>query len=175
MEEELRSLTITDNLTGLFNKRHFIASLQKEITRATRHATPLALLFCDIDRFKNYNDTYGHVEGDVCLSWLGTLIRQSVRQDIDTGYRYGGEEFTVILPNATLDDAAAVAERIRSSFAGHLFHPKLDGKEQKVRKTISIGIALHAPKQGCDAFIEAADEAMYRAKRSGGDRYGVAP
>ncbi len=171
MEEELRNLTITDNLTGLYNKRHFLSSLKKEMTRAERQGPPLALLFCDIDKFKSYNDTYGHVEGDVCLGRLGELIRQSVRQDVDTGYRYGGEEFTIILPNASIDDAIHVAERIRTSFAGHTFKPRLNGEEVSVNKKISIGIALYSKGISLDEFIEKADEAMYRAKRAGGDRY----
>jgi diguanylate cyclase (GGDEF)-like protein/PAS domain S-box-containing protein len=170
MEEELRRLTITDNLTGLFNKRHFMAKLEDETIRCVRQGTPLALLFLDIDKFKSFNDTYGHVEGDACLAALGRLIRSAIRDHVDAGFRYGGEEFTVLLPGTDAAQAAAVADRMRDDFRAIVFTPEVDGRRVEVTKTFSVGVASFAAGESLASFIERADDAMYRAKRAGGDR-----
>lgn len=170
MEDRLRRLTITDNLTGLYNKRHFTERLTDEMTRARRQNTPLSLLFADIDKFKSYNDTYGHIGGDVVLARLGWIIADSIRAHIDTAYRYGGEEFTVILPGAGTDEALVVAERIKSAFAAHAFRPVMNGAEIEVRKTVSIGLAtMDGNEEMIDGFIERADAFMYGAKKEGGN------
>lgn len=174
MEGKLRRLVITDKLTGLYNKRHFTERLTDEMARAARHNTPLSLLFADIDKFKSYNDTYGHVGGDLVLSRLGEIVRESVRAHVDTGYRYGGEEFTVILPGAGAGEALAVAERIKNSFAAHTFRPAVNGVEIDVRKTISIGLATIEGKEDMDTFIGRADTLMYGAKKEGGNKVRLA-
>jgi diguanylate cyclase (GGDEF)-like protein/PAS domain S-box-containing protein len=169
MEDKLRRLSITDKLTDLYNKRHFTERLTDEMARAVRQNTPLSLLFADIDKFKSYNDTYGHVGGDVVLARLGGIITESIRAHIDTAYRYGGEEFIVILPGAGTGEALAVAERIKNSFAAHVFRPAFNGVEIEVRKTISIGLATMEDKEGMDTFVGRADALMYMAKKEGGN------
>jgi diguanylate cyclase (GGDEF)-like protein/PAS domain S-box-containing protein len=170
MEGKLRRLVITDKLTGLYNKRHFTEKLADEMARAVRQETPLSLLFADIDKFKSYNDTYGHVGGDVVLARLGEIFSESIRAHVDTAYRYGGEEFTVILPGAGAEEALVVAERIRTTFAAHAFHPAVNGDETEVRKTISIGLATMDGKEEMDVFIARADALMYVAKKEGGNK-----
>ena len=174
MEERLRNLTITDNLTGLYNKRHFTERLTDEMARARRLNTPLSLLFADIDKFKSYNDTYGHIGGDVVLARFGGIITESIRAHIDTAYRYGGEEFTVILPGAGTDEALVVAERIKSSFAVQIFRPTVNGIEIEAGRTVSIGLAtMGGNEEEIDGFIERADAFMYVAKKEGGNRVAV--
>lgn len=168
MEERLRELTITDNLTQLYNKRHFIDRLADEMTRAQRVGAPLSLLFADIDKFKSFNDTYGHVEGDQLLAALGGIIRGSIRSHVDMGFRYGGEEFTVILPGAGTRQAVIVADRIRQGFSQKRFKVGAGGREDY--RTISLGVAIFNPGEDMDSFLERADAAMYRAKKAGGDR-----
>ncbi len=174
MEGKLRKLTITDNLTGLYNKRYFMTSLADEMARSQRQKVTFALLFADIDKFKAYNDVYGHVEGDTCLARLGKIVRESIRSHVDTGYRYGGEEFTMILQGADEEMALNIAERIRTGFGTYRFIPKRDGKPEEVFKTVSIGVAVYDGKQDISAFIDQADSAMYSAKRAGGNRTEIA-
>ncbi|MGK7344432.1 MAG: diguanylate cyclase [Candidatus Nitrospinota bacterium M3_3B_026] len=171
MEGKLRKLTITDNLTGLYNKRYFMDKLADEMIRAQRQKTRLTLLFADIDGFKSYNDVYGHIEGDLCLASLGKIIRDSIRAHVDRGFRYGGEEFTMILPGADEELGVQIAERIRRSFAATKFTPSLDGEKVEVYKTLSVGVAVYdGEEEDPDGLIEKADYAMYRAKREGGDK-----
>ena len=114
------TLSITDGLTGLFNSRYFYEVLQKETQRAVRYGRPLSMLLLDIDNFKSHNDVYGHIEGDKVLRRLGRLITSLLREN-DSGYRYGGEEFTIILPETAGEKANIVAERIRSDFEEIVF------------------------------------------------------
>ncbi|MBF0169788.1 MAG: diguanylate cyclase [Nitrospinae bacterium] len=169
MEDELRLQTITDTLTGLYNKRHFFDRLEREITGG-RGASPLTLLFLDIDKFKSFNDTYGHVEGDVCLAALGNIVRGAIRDHGDAGFRYGGEEFTVLLPGAGAEQGARVADRIRQEFGRTVFTPEVEGVRQAVTRTVSIGGAVYEPGESAGTFVERADNAMYTAKRAGGDQ-----
>ncbi len=169
MEDELRLQTITDNLTGLYNKRHFFDRLEHEMAE-NRGKNPVALLFLDIDRFKSFNDTYGHVEGDVCLGALGRIIRQTIRDHGDAGFRYGGEEFTILLPGADAEQGARVADRIRQEFAKTIFQPEVDGVRRQVTRTVSIGGAVLEGEESAGAFVERADNAMYTAKRAGGNQ-----
>ena len=120
----------------------------------------------DVDDFKQYNDTYGHLEGDEVLIELGELIRNSLR-DTDSAYRYGGEEFTIILPETSKDHALIVAERIRKEFEGVAFCP---GKDSAVHKTVSIGVIQYKNKEKLENLIKRADQAMYQAKNQGKSR-----
>lgn len=168
MEEKLRELTVTDDLTKLYNSRHFFKELQSEMNRAVRYDHPLSLLLLDVDNFKQYNDTYGHLEGDKVLVKLGKVIQGCMRQN-DSGYRYGGDEFTVILPETRHNEAMKVAERIREEFRGIEFVP--DGEENvTIRATVSIGIAEYRDSQELTEFAKRADQAMYTAKGQGGDQ-----
>lgn len=168
-ESEIRykELSIVDELTGLFNKRHFNETLHQESDRASRYNHPLTMFIMDIDNFKHFNDTYGHAEGDRVLAAMGKIITASIRTT-DRGNRYGGEEFTVILPNTTAQEAIAVAERVRLSFAAHDFFPR-DG--EKVNKTVSLGITQLLPNDTPNSFLKRADKNLYQAKESGKNRY----
>jgi diguanylate cyclase (GGDEF)-like protein len=162
--KEFETLSITDGLTGLFNSRYFYEILQKEAQRAIRYHRPLSMLLLDIDNFKSHNDVYGHIEGDKVLRRLGRLITSLLREN-DSGYRYGGEEFTIILPETAGDKANIVAERIRSDFEEIIFIPQSSG--DKVSKTLSVGVTEYNMEEDISSFIRRADHAMYSAKKAG--------
>jgi len=155
---QLHALAHTDGLTGLCNRTAFDDRLAEEVVWAGCHATPLALLLLDLDYFKTYNDTYGHVAGDEALRVVARIFQTQARQN-DLTARYGGEEFAVILPNTTVDEASLVAERIRQSVA------QTPGLRRAL--TISIGVASFVPPMTVTQFIELADRALYRAKAQG--------
>ncbi|MBW2108236.1 MAG: diguanylate cyclase [Deltaproteobacteria bacterium] len=166
MEARLRELTVTDDLTKLYNSRHFFRQIQSEIDRAARYDHPLSLLLLDVDGFKRFNDTYGHLEGDRVLMALGGVIQNCMRKN-DSGYRYGGDEFTVILPMTRGREAVTVAERIRKGFRAEAFSPESD---QDFQASVSIGITQCRPGEGWQELTKRADKAMYEAKSLGGNR-----
>jgi diguanylate cyclase (GGDEF)-like protein len=165
-EQSYKELSITDDLTRLYNLRHFYNQLKKEIDRSLRYNNPLSLLLIDIDNFKQHNDTYGHMEGDKVLGCLGKVVRECLRKT-DSAYRYGGEEFTVILPETKGEDAINVAERIRQGFEAEILSPR---PNKAVRNTVSIGASQYETKEELEAFIKRADKAMYMAKEQGKNR-----
>lgn len=152
-----------DELTGLFNRRHFEERLKEEVSRHSRHDGTFSLLMLDLDSFKAYNDMYGHPSGDKLLKFVGTLIGQAVR-DADQAFRYGGDEFTVILPRTTPEDAYVVAERVRTGIAH-----EMEARQSGV--TCSIGLASY-PSDGVMSgeLVTTADTALYYAKNTGGNR-----
>jgi len=152
-----------DELTGLFNRRHFEERLKEEVSRHSRHDVTFSLLMLDLDSFKAYNDMYGHPSGDKLLKFVGTLIGQAVR-DADQAFRYGGDEFAVILPRTTPEDAYMVAERVRTSIAR-----EMETKQSGV--TCSVGLASY-PSDGVMSgeLVTTADTALYYAKNTGGNR-----
>jgi diguanylate cyclase (GGDEF)-like protein/PAS domain S-box-containing protein len=160
LEKELLELSITDGLTGLHNQRHFYNELDKEMERAKRQHTTLSLLLFDLDDFKVFNDIHGHLEGDKVLRNVAHAVLKSVRR-MDSAYRYGGDEFTVILPGATRIEATQVAERIRKTFETT---PYL----QQIK--LSIGLVEFDPQYDLTNFVKYADEAMYTAKKMGGNQ-----
>ena len=165
---ELERLSVTDELTGLANRRRLTTELEREIKRSDRHARAFAVLMLDVDRFKHFNDTYGHPAGDAVLKRLAHILRDSARE-VDTVARYGGEEFLVILPETAAAGAALVAERIRTSTERDRFTP--DGGSAGISVTVSIGYAVfpeHARTP--ETMIEAADQALYRSKEGGRNR-----
>jgi diguanylate cyclase (GGDEF)-like protein len=165
--QELERLSVTDLLTGLRNRRYLLEAFDKEIRRADRHERPFCVLMIDVDGFKLYNDTYGHLEGDKVLAGMGAVILDATRDD-DVVARYGGEEFIVLLPECELSNAVLAGERIRTRLAKESF----DGRTV----TISVGAAefpMHGDNAG--AVIAAADEALYEAKRLGRDQVIGAP
>mgnify|MGYP001378384238 CR=1 FL=1 len=166
-ETMYRALSITDALTGLYNSRYFYDQLRLEIERADRYGHPLSLLLLDIDNFKNFNDSYGHLEGDVVLVRLGEVIRRCLRKP-DSAYRFGGEEFTAILPETTGDAATILAERIRKEYEQERFFPL--GRENAIYETVSIGVAQYIPREESRMFLKRADSNMYKAKRQGKNR-----
>lgn len=160
LEEEVRRLSISDDLTGLYNHRHFFKTLESELIRARRQKTSLSLLMFDVDNFKKYNDFYGHLEGDRVLKKVGEIIRHSIRNNVDSGYRYGGDEFAALLIGTSMDQALTIAERIRTS---------IEQSEFKMI-TVSIGISEYRELFSLEEFVKSADDAMYVAKHSGGNR-----
>jgi diguanylate cyclase (GGDEF)-like protein len=166
MLDELKKLSITDGLTQLYNSRYFYSQLKGEIERCNRYGHKLSLLLLDIDKFKEYNDNYGHLEGDKILVRLGRIIKSCLRK-MDTAYRYGGEEFTIILPGTHGEEARTVAERLRSAVAVEDF---TDGRNADLRITISIGVTQYRLEEKITSFVQRADQAMYRSKQAGRDR-----
>ena len=163
MMEKLQKLAITDGLTRLYNSRSFYSQLEMEIDRVNRYQHPLTLLLLDIDHFKVYNDKFGHLEGDKVLVRFSQIIRSCLRTN-DSAYRYGGEEFTVILPETASEEARTVAQRIRAALEAEPFSP-MNG--EAVTVTISIGVTEYSAKEELTTFISRADQAMYCSKRSG--------
>lgn len=159
---ELERLSVTDQLTGLFNRRRLMEVLAAEIQRSRRHEHAFSLLIMDVDHFKKFNDAYGHLAGDRVLAGVADVLRE-VTRDIDLAARYGGEEFVAVLPETDLDEAVDVAERIRSALAARIFEGR--------RVTLSAG-AAEFPRHGEDAqsLLAAADAALYRAKEEGRNR-----
>lgn len=163
---ELQELSTTDPLTGLYNRRYMIDTLAKELTRAERAKDCCSVLILDIDHFKNYNDTYGHMAGDDLLIKAGTLFVKSIRS-IDFAARYGGEEFLIVLPGQNAKGAQEVAERIREEIGS----ATSDSENSNEPVTVSIGVATY-PDNGTSVaeLIESADAALYRAKEGGRNR-----
>ncbi len=154
LKKELSRLSITDSLTELFNQRHFYTRLIDEITRAERQKNSLALILIDLDDFKQYNDTYGHLAGDEALRALGQTINKFVRESVDSGYRYGGDEFAIILIDADLDIAKVIGERI------HNFY------KENENLTISLGYAKFSEGMSAEKFVAKADKDLYVVKSS---------
>lgn len=163
--EDLKRISITDPLTELYNRRFFQDRLTEEIQRAKRHSQFLSLIMLDIDNFKNYNDSHGHLAGDEALKATAAILKNSVRS-IDMVARYGGEEFAVILPMTDIAAAHDVAERIRSGMADRLFPDRALTLE--ARLSVSLGIACF-PRDSESLFelVGNADKALYLAKVNG--------
>ncbi|MBI3804514.1 MAG: GGDEF domain-containing protein [Nitrospirae bacterium] len=157
---ELQRLAITDHLTQIHNARFFHQRLEKEVERASRQREVFSLLFFDIDGFKRYNDSYGHTAGDALLKDMGRIISEMIREGVDCGARYGGDEFSVILIDTDLAAGLEVGERIRLAFH----------QSQKYLSSLSMGAAAFKRGDSSDRLLKRADEAMYRAKRKGGNR-----
>ncbi|OIQ72389.1 putative diguanylate cyclase YdaM [mine drainage metagenome] len=155
----LESLSVTDRLTGLFNRRKLDELLANECERAARTDATLSLMMVDIDHFKNVNDTFGHPVGDQILVSMAELLRHGVRK-VDTVARWGGEEFMILCPATPLAGACAVAENIRASIEATDF--PLVG-----HKTVCFGVAQYHPDETCQSLVERADAALYRAKNEG--------
>ena len=165
MRFELRRLSTCDALTGLYNRRHLDDNLQNEAIRASRQHYDLYLLLIDIDNFKVYNDKYGHQQGDRLLQELARIILRSIRDNVDSGYRYGGDEFAATILHANPQQALMVAERLRTEY----------NERNLVPTSLSIGIAKLKNSHGklaedLDDLIRKADQALYLAKNNGGDQ-----
>jgi diguanylate cyclase (GGDEF)-like protein/PAS domain S-box-containing protein len=165
-KRKYRQLSMIDELTGLYNRRHLDRILKAETNRTRRHGRPLALLLLDIDDFKDYNDTFGHPKGDQVLATMGKIISGSIRRS-DSGFRYGGEEFVVLMPETPGHATVLAAERIRKRFESVAFTP-VPGRT--VRKTASMGVAEYLPGEAETDFLARADQNMYLAKRMGKNR-----
>jgi diguanylate cyclase (GGDEF)-like protein len=165
LHQKMEELTIIDELTGIHNYRYFVNKLENELKRARRYHQSLSLLMIDIDWFKKYNDTYGHIFGNLILKDLTMVIKGCIR-DVDILVRYGGEEFVVILPQTSKEDASHIGERIRSKVEQTKFEDK--EKKLKVRLTVSLGVATY-PENGIDPeeLVKSVDQALYLAKGKG--------
>jgi len=167
LERELESMASRDGLTGLYNRASFDHRVIEELSRAKRYKQPVSLLFLDIDYFKQVNDIYGHAAGDVCLIDFATLMLKMSR-NVDVVARYGGEEFIIILPHTNADNAQIFAERLREAAE----RQNTEYKDQSIAWTVSIGLASleHDWDVQVGAWIERADQALYRAKDGGRNR-----
>ncbi len=161
--KKLEKLAITDGLTKLHNSRHFYYAIELEIGRSNRYNHPLGLLLLDIDNFKHYNDSFGHLEGDKVLYTIGRTIKSLLRT-MDSAYRYGGEEFTIILPETNIAKAETVGQRIRAAIESAQFFPE---PEKPVSVTISVGVTQYSPQETVSSFVQRADKAMYISKQHG--------
>jgi len=167
--ERLQELAITDGLTKIYNRRYFYLVLQNEIERARRYGTPLSLVMVDIDHFKKVNDRFGHLTGDKVLEDVAKLCKSLLRLS-DEMFRYGGEEFTILLPETNAELAQNVAERIRSTIAEAEFNTK----NGIVKITVSQGVAeFHLSMDSPSSFVDSADKALYDAKQDGRNRVRV--
>lgn len=167
--QRLVDLAAQDGLTGLSNRRHFDEALEREWQRAARAQTPLALISLDVDFFKLYNDRYGHLAGDECLRQVSNVIRGTARRGADVKARVGGEEFAVLLPGTSAEDAVSLAEHMRSSLEAMAIAHDASAFGHV---SISCGVAAAIPRPDTEvtALLSAADEALYRAKRIGRNR-----
>ncbi len=168
LESRLRELSIRDGLSGLYNHRHFHSVLHEELNRAKRYSRYLSLLCLDLDHFKQFNDKVGHLEGDNIIRYVGEQLKQIMRNS-DLAFRYGGDEFMVLLPETEMSRAQVVAEKIRQRFnANWPFNPG-NNEDCPNPVTLSVGVAEAIPGEDSQALINRADMAMYEAKRAGGD------
>ena len=151
-----------DELTKLHNRRYFIEALEGEFERASRYEIEMALIMMDMDHFKGINDTYGHPAGDMVLSEIGRILKEHVRRN-DITCRYGGEEFAVILPNASRDNIYAAYDRFREMVSEHLF----EYESNQFHITVSIGIAFSNNAESANDLLSQADQALYQAKDTG--------
>ena len=165
--QDVYSQAVTDALTGLFNRRHMQMVLANERRRAERYHHPLSVIMLDVDEFKSYNDTYGHVQGDVLLKRIAGILQSQVR-GVDSVGRFGGEEFIVVMPETPPTEAYQAAERLRLAVAQTIFPGFADDPEPTVFKTISLGVATFPDvTDDTQALVALADSALYRAKRGG--------
>lgn len=171
LREKLRLQSLRDPLTGLFNRRYLDESLQREVSRCQRRKLPLAVLMLDVDHFKSFNDTHGHAAGDALLTAIAHALQANTRGE-DLVCRYGGEEFTIVLVEASREDALRRAEQIRAAVAAVSVQYL---RQTLGPRTVSIGLAM-LPEHGQTpaALLQQADAALYRAKAEGRDRVACA-
>jgi len=165
LRAELKRLSTRDGLTGLYNRRYFDENLNHEVSRALRQSYSLHLLFIDLDGLKPYNDKFGHQQGDNLLRGLAEVILENIRKDVDSAYRYGGDEFAIILPHANRQQALMVAQRLLKSF----------NSRSASSNSLSIGLAkledsYQTLEENIENLIRIADQALYHAKANGGDQ-----
>jgi len=172
--DQLEALSNTDGLTGIANRRSFDSGLAQEWKRAQRAGSSLALLLIDVDRFKHFNDRYGHLAGDDCLRALGKILAKEGRRPGDLVARYGGEEFVVLLPGTSLPDALERARHTQQAVWSLAIEHA--GTPAAI-VTVSLGVAAQAPsrQQSADDLLRHADQALYQAKRAGRNRVCAAP
>ena len=154
LRRELNRLSITDALSELFNQRHFYFRLNEEVKRAKRQGNSLAVMLMDLNDFKLYNDKYGHLAGDEVIREAGEIIRNSIRDAVDSGYRYGGDEFAVILIDADMEITKDIGNRIEKAFCS------------KNKVTVSIGYSIYKGDMAVEELIDIADKDLYKTKHN---------
>ncbi len=154
LRKELNRLSITDSLTDLYNQRHFYFRLNEEIKRAKRQRNLLALILLDLNDFKTYNDKHGHLAGDEVLRDAGEIVRSCIRDSVDSGYRYGGDEFAIILIDADITIAKEIGTRIEEGFYS------------KNTVTVSVGYSIYQADMTAKELIDIADKDLYRSKQN---------
>ncbi len=169
IEAKLKLLSITDGLTGLYNNRHFHFVLEEELERCRRYERPVSLICFDLDNFKMCNDMLGHLEGDNVLRLVGDILKSMIRR-ADRAFRYGGDEFMLLLPETDLQGAFQTAERIRYTFNSRWPHSALFDDKYPVNVSLSLGVAEADEEYDGRALVKRADMAMYDSKKAGGDR-----
>ncbi len=172
LEQTLNQLASRDSLTQCWNRRMIDELFDSTLAEARRKETPICVMMVDIDHFKAINDNYGHALGDTALQHMVAILNQNLREYDQVG-RYGGEEFIVVLPTTDRDSAWGIAERVRSAVE---YQPTALNDGREISMTVSIGLALFDPKRDADrrSLMERADQALYKAKRSGRNRIIVA-
>jgi len=165
VNHELEQKNTLDELTGLFNRRFYDQKIMAEYRRSRRNLTPLSLVIIDIDHFKNVNDTYGHLAGDQCLMWLSEQIKKSLKRSADMAFRYGGEEFCLILPDTDSQGAIGLAELLRKSVA----QQQCMYNNTHIPLTLSCGVTTYSQQDQAlpEQLFACADKALYQAKDSG--------
>lgn len=158
----IEQTALTDSLTGIGNKRALDEALQRASAMADRHGAPWSLILCDLDHFKQINDNHGHVVGDHILARTAEKLEHALRNS-DTVYRFGGEEFAILLPHTNGQEARDVADRIRQAIETI----RVDGGETPLTVTVSCGVAMYLADEHVEQWLERADEALYQAKSAG--------
>ncbi len=174
LKEKTRAIELlsrSDGLTGLYNRRYFDDVFEYEWHRAIRNSTAVSIVMCDIDHFKRVNDTYGHLAGDAYLRLTAGVLKQVVRRETDILARYGGEEFIVLMPDESLENAVALAEKIRQMMETTV----LNFEGHTLQTTVSLGVAWSTPRpfEQRETILSNADNAMYEAKNRGRNRVAV--
>ena len=174
LNEELKRISSSDGMTGIANRRYFDEYLEREWQRAKREKVPLTLVMLDVDFFKSYNDTYGHMAGDECLKLIASMLKALPKRTADVVARYGGEEFAIVLPNTDRRGAAVVGEKVRVGVEKLGVEHKASSISKHV--TVSVGVAVIVPKQDdlSPIIVATADRALYQAKVGGRNQIKVA-
>jgi len=168
----IEKIGLVDMLTKIANRRGFEERLKVEWNRALREKTPISILVMDIDKFKNYNDTYGHQQGDMALKTFADTASKSLMRGVDFAARWGGEEFVILLPGTNIDGAAEIAERVRKNIEAVVI-PTDDGTKTKITVSIGVNSIIPTTNSLTKDFIEKADQALYKAKETGRNRFVV--
>jgi diguanylate cyclase (GGDEF)-like protein len=168
-----RQLASKDGLTGLANRRQFDQYLEQEWEQSIQKEEEISLILCDVDQFKNYNDTYGHPAGDGCLAQIAEAISRAVKRPQDLVARYGGEEFVLVLPNTSVAGAVQVAQDIQKEVRSKQIFHRTSTVDQYITVSLGICTMLATPQRSSIELLSAADQALYQAKQSGRNRYYV--
>lgn len=168
LEANLKKLSITDDLSGLFNQRYFFSQVAREMGRANRYGVDLGLICVDLDGFKQANDRMGHLEGDQIIRAIGALFNDGLRES-DQAFRYGGDEFMLLLPNTSREHAMMLAERLQRMFNESCVYSPDFNHDSGVVVSMSVGVSTSVGGEPVDYFVQRADMAMYQAKQAGGN------